>query len=259
PYLGQQAATQRDGLLARHLLDHGRAFDNVFKRSAVGEQIEVLEHEAHVLAQLANKALLLTQWAAAVDLDVTHDDGAAGGFFQVIEAAQKGRLARSAGADDSDHFAGLHFQVDALENLVSLKFLGQFFNGDHASRLHVVAVGPCFQTVLNVREYRAQHPVDHRDGEIHGEDLKCSRGNQLRLAKHLRYLDGGGHCGVLDQRNEAVAQRWQGGACGLRQDRAAHGLRAGHADTRGRFPLSPVHGTNRCAQDLAGVGGHVQR
>jgi hypothetical protein len=46
---------------ARDLLDHDRAFDDVFQRGAMGEQVEVLEHEAHVLAQTAHQALLLVE------------------------------------------------------------------------------------------------------------------------------------------------------------------------------------------------------
>jgi hypothetical protein len=51
-----------------------------FSSGAMGEQVEVLEHEAHVLAQTAHQALLLVQRAAGIDLDVADLDPAAGGF-----------------------------------------------------------------------------------------------------------------------------------------------------------------------------------
>ena len=39
-------------------------------RALAMEQVEVLEHKAHVLAQAPHQALLLIERAAAVDLDV---------------------------------------------------------------------------------------------------------------------------------------------------------------------------------------------
>ena len=82
---------------------------------------------------------------------------------------------------------------------------------------------------------------------------------KLRLAEQLRYLDGRRQRGVLDQGNEAVAQRWQGRACSLRQDGPAQGLGAGHADACRRFPLATLDGTDGGPQDFTRVGGHVQR
>jgi hypothetical protein len=54
------SAAQFDGL-SRGLLDDHRPFDDVFQRGAVGEQVEVLEHEPGLLAQAANRTLLATQ------------------------------------------------------------------------------------------------------------------------------------------------------------------------------------------------------
>src|SRR5690606_35901141 len=109
------------------------------------------------------------------------------------------------------------------------------------------------------RQDAGQHPVDQRGGQVHGEDLEGTRGNQLRLAEQLRHLDGGGQGGVLDQRDEAVAQRRQRGARGLGQDGAVQGLCPTHADARRRFPLTTVDGGDGGAQDLGSVGAHVQR
>src|SRR5690606_40934791 len=62
---------------------------NVFQGGAMREQVEVLEHETHVLAQPSHQALLLVQRTAAIDLDVTDLDPAAGGFLQEIQATQE--------------------------------------------------------------------------------------------------------------------------------------------------------------------------
>ncbi|MNJ32708.1 hypothetical protein D3C77_273810 [compost metagenome] len=51
---GQQLHAQCDGLFTRCLLDHQGAFNNVLQCRAMGEQVEVLEHEADLLAQLAD-------------------------------------------------------------------------------------------------------------------------------------------------------------------------------------------------------------
>ncbi|MCY1551552.1 hypothetical protein D9M68_878900 [compost metagenome] len=97
----------------------------------MGEQVEVLEDEADVLAQLADQPLLVLQRLAGVDLDLADLDQAAAGFFQQVEAAQQGGLARAAGADDGHHFARRHGQVDALEHLLALEGFGQVTDGDH--------------------------------------------------------------------------------------------------------------------------------
>lgn len=120
-------------------------------------------------------------------------------------------------------------------------------------------IDPRFQLVLQVRQYSRQNPVDQRSGKIHGENFEGASGNQLCLTEQLRHLNGGCQRRVLDQRDKAVAQRWQGRARRLRQDGPAQSLRAGHADTGGSFPLAALDGADRGTQDFAGVGGHVQR
>ena len=96
----------------------------------MGKQVEVLEDETHLLAQLANQALLLRH-AGSVDFDVAHTDLATGRCFQQVQAAQEGRLARAAGADDGHHLTGGDLQVDALEHAVAIELFGQALYHDH--------------------------------------------------------------------------------------------------------------------------------
>ncbi|MCY1429889.1 hypothetical protein D9M71_458210 [compost metagenome] len=129
--LGQELLTQGNGVGMWGLLDHDRAFDDVFQGGAMGEQVEVLEHETYVLAQTPHQALLLVQGTAGIDLDIADLDPAAGGFFQKIQAAQEGGLARTARADDRDHLAFLDLKIDAIEHDLTLELLCQFFHDNH--------------------------------------------------------------------------------------------------------------------------------
>jgi hypothetical protein len=74
---------------------------------------------------------LLLCHAGTVDFDVAHANTAAGGCFQQVQAAQEGRLARTAGADDGHHFAGGDLQIDALEHRVTIELLCQALYHDH--------------------------------------------------------------------------------------------------------------------------------
>ncbi|MOA29954.1 hypothetical protein D3C78_1510020 [compost metagenome] len=99
----------------------------------MGEQVEVLEHEADVLAQPADQFLLVIERPRTVDLDPANANGAAAGCFQQVQAAQQGGLAGAARADDRHHLARRHIQVDALEHFLAVERLGQIADGDHAS------------------------------------------------------------------------------------------------------------------------------
>lgn len=78
----------------------------------MGEQVVTLEHHAHVLAHLAPVGVFIQQLFAG------KAQAAAVGHFQAIEAAQQGAFAAAAGAEDHQHFAALHPQVDAIEHLL---------------------------------------------------------------------------------------------------------------------------------------------
>jgi hypothetical protein len=98
----------------------------------VREQVEALEDHAHALAQLAHGHRAVVQQLLAVD-----GERAVLEHLQPVDAAQQRALARAALADDGDHLAALHVQVDALEHLVGAVRLAQrrdLNDGRHGER-----------------------------------------------------------------------------------------------------------------------------
>ncbi|MNT38091.1 hypothetical protein D3C72_1742690 [compost metagenome] len=53
------------------------------------------------------------------DLDAVDLDAAGGGVLKAGDGAQQGRLAAAGGPDEDDELAVLHFEIDALENLMA--------------------------------------------------------------------------------------------------------------------------------------------
>src|SRR5690606_14621102 len=129
--LGQQRAAARDGLATPLLLHLHRAFDDILEGGPMGEQVEVLEHETDMLAQLADQPLLRLERPVRVDVDRPDADLPAAGLLQQVEAAQQGGLARTAGADDRQYLAGSDVEVDALEHLLAIEGFPQVSHGDH--------------------------------------------------------------------------------------------------------------------------------
>ena len=81
----------------------------------MGKEVVALEHDAHVLAQLAQVDGRVVHGMAA-DLD-----GAAVDDLQPVDAAQRGALARAAFADDGYHLALRDGEGHAFEHLVAAK------------------------------------------------------------------------------------------------------------------------------------------
>ena len=75
----------------------------------VGEEVEVLEHHAHLLADGVDVVI--------VHLHALKLDAAAGGDLQPVQAAQEGGLAAARGADEADHVAAVDVDVDALQHV----------------------------------------------------------------------------------------------------------------------------------------------
>lgn len=100
------------GLAALALLHLERAEEDVVQHVHVGKQVIALEHHADLLAYLAPVGGRVQQLAAG-KAQVT-----ALGAFQAVEAAQQGALAAAAGAEDDDHLARRHAQVDVAQHLL---------------------------------------------------------------------------------------------------------------------------------------------
>src|SRR4051812_13848617 len=100
----------------------------------MGEEIEALKHEADLAALLGELAvaqmhgfaidqLLADQRAVDIDLSRTR-------FFQVVDASQQGRLARTARSEDRDFLAAKDSEIDAAQNLELPEALAQVDNAE---------------------------------------------------------------------------------------------------------------------------------
>ena len=108
-YAGQQlVCTGRDGLFILQLQQAGGKFKVLF-HGQVGEQVEVLEHHAHLLAHGVDVRF--------VHLHAFKLDRAGGGGLQPVQAAQKGGLAAAGRADQANHVAAVDIKVDALQHI----------------------------------------------------------------------------------------------------------------------------------------------
>jgi hypothetical protein len=115
PVSQAHALEQRHGLLLGLRL--GDFFDpdgrhgQVIQHGLVGEQVEMLEHHAHLLPVQGEVHLL------AGDVHPVEDDGAGGGRFQQVQAPQECALAAAGGPDHRDDVALVHVHRDAVQRL----------------------------------------------------------------------------------------------------------------------------------------------
>ena len=72
--------------------------------------------------------LMLVSFASSID--AVDEDVAGGRLLQVVDAAQQGRFAGAAGADDHDHLPGLDVEVDAAQRLHLAKVFVQIGDAD---------------------------------------------------------------------------------------------------------------------------------
>ena len=112
-------------LRLRHELRlHGRERD-VLSHGHVREQVEVLEHHAHLAAHGVDIHLRVG------DLRAGKGDGAGCRLLEQVQAAQERRLAGAGGADDDHVFAGADVLGNVIEHEVVAERFGQMFNVDH--------------------------------------------------------------------------------------------------------------------------------
>ena len=105
-HLLQQSERELAGIRSREAFEGDRRLDDVLERGEVREQVEALEHHAHLCAPAQHRALLqLVEPAVAVlvadQLAVDRDPAAVDGL-EVVDSAQQGGLAGAAGAEDGD-------------------------------------------------------------------------------------------------------------------------------------------------------------
>src|SRR5690606_28561363 len=98
----------------------------------VREQVERLEHHANLAAQRVEPAVFqqpaLVQQPGPADLDA-----ALFGDLQAVATAQQRALARAARTDDHHHLGLGNLEVDAAQDGVGAKGLGQAVYGNHAA------------------------------------------------------------------------------------------------------------------------------
>ena len=106
---GQQLLGTLGSLLLALELEQLRGQAEVLLDGQVGEEVEVLEHHAHLLAHGVNVGF--------VHFHALKFDAAAGGDLQPVQAAQERGFAAAGGADQADHIAAVNVNVDALEDI----------------------------------------------------------------------------------------------------------------------------------------------
>ena len=90
---------------------------HVFQRGVLGEEVEVLEHEAEVEALFPHLALPLGGRVGGVPHGLAvHPDDTGVGTLKEVQAAQQRRLARAGRADDRQRLALFQCERDVLEN-----------------------------------------------------------------------------------------------------------------------------------------------
>ena len=97
-----------DGFLILQLQQGGGQLQ-IFLHSQVREQVEVLEHHAHLLAHSVDVGF--------VHLSALELHGAAGGDLQPVQATQEGGLAAAGGADQADHVAAVDVDINTLQHV----------------------------------------------------------------------------------------------------------------------------------------------
>ncbi|MNQ84048.1 hypothetical protein D3C85_991660 [compost metagenome] len=133
--LAQQFFRLGDDLRLAHALDGDRRFNDVLQHRHVREQVERLEHHAHLAADAAHVAIAGVVAAAVVtgaghhftfDFDAAFIDG-----LKVIQATQERALARAGRANHRHHFALFERQRHLVQHAVRAERLGDGAGLDH--------------------------------------------------------------------------------------------------------------------------------
>ena len=121
----------------------GGAKGQIFQNGHMGEQVEMLEHHAHLLT-------------VQVDVDLFGGEGGtvkgdltAGGTLQQVQAAQEGGLAAAGGADDHQHIALMDIYAYAVQGVdaAAVKMLFQILYGNNGISAHCFSASfPVFRS-----------------------------------------------------------------------------------------------------------------
>ena len=136
PLLGLGALDLQDLHLAQHA---------VFQYGQIAKEVEALEHHAHL-------AVIQGALPAGGGVLAVVKDLAARGLLQEIDAAKQGAFARAGGADDADHVAGLHAEIDIPQHAVIAKALFQMVDLQDLRHVHASSAGMVISLWLSLWE-----------------------------------------------------------------------------------------------------------
>ena len=136
-HAGQQRHGPFTGLLARELAHAARRQREVVQHRQVREQVELLEHHAHFLAQGFQPL------AVVIDLDAVDDDATGIVPLQPVQHPQEGALARAGGAHDHGHLAGVETRRHVGQHLMLTKALADVAHLDQGAAGTLVLVHVC--------------------------------------------------------------------------------------------------------------------
>ena len=108
-------------LLLVHALDACGRGGQVVHHVHVVEEVELLEHHAHLLTVLVDVLAL----SLGADVHAVEEDLAGGRRFQQVQAAQKGALAAARGTDDGHDLVLFKINADVLEHVELMEALAQ--------------------------------------------------------------------------------------------------------------------------------------
>ena len=122
---GQQPQRLSVGLGLGHPLGAHRRQGDILADGHVGEEIEVLEHHAHLAADGVDVHL------GVGNVGTFKGDGALCRRLQQVQAPQEGGFAGAGGADDDHLFTGVDVLVDVVQHQVVAEGFGESLNVDH--------------------------------------------------------------------------------------------------------------------------------
>ena len=138
--LGQVVHGGLSGLFFGLLQHLDLAHHAVFQHGHIVEQVKALEHHAHMAAVIRGVHMAAHHILAVIE-DLT-----GGGGLQQVDAPQESGLAGAGSADDGDHIAAAHSEVDVFENLMGAEGFAQVLDFQdlfHISGLPSCACIPC--------------------------------------------------------------------------------------------------------------------